>query len=293
MRALALPLIIKFYAPSRCDSPETAGILKAQLGTLVNREDNQRKFRDIESRLQSKGLILCSSPTRRATPDFDCLTSDSSENSDRGFGSGSGTSNLTSDRLNSMYDSLAAELRAKLNVQKRNTPLLLPPRDYDTVHRQRGNLNEIESRRCSNPAVVGQNGSGVQRTRRSYASREQESCGRSSGIGSADDNGSPIHDPLLESQPLQSSSDGKDKLIRHRLFPYHLETSRLKRQMLWFKWMLLLFINEITCSSSSYSYEFHFKSYKLHYGIYIIIMEWWMRKILILTHSHPKRPYSI
>ena len=204
----------------RCDSPETASILRSQLETLVNREDNQRKFRDIESRLQSKGLLSCPSPTRkdRGTPEFDCRTSDSSENSDRGFGSGSGTSNLTSDRVASLYDSLAAELRAKLNARKRNTPILLPPRDYDTMHRQRGNLSGIETRRCSNPAVVGA-GAGLIRNRRSYASREQESCGRSSGIGSAEDNCSPIHDPLLDAHPVPSSSDGKAKHFFPHAFP--------------------------------------------------------------------------
>ncbi|CAG7834648.1 unnamed protein product [Allacma fusca] len=196
----------------RCDSPETASVLKQQLETLVNREDNQRKFRDIESRLQSKGLLpSCHSPTKRdrGTPEFDCRTSDSSENSDRGFGSGSGTSNLTSDRIATLYDSLAAELREKLSARKRNAPILLPPRDYDTMHRQRGNFNGIDSRRCSNPAVVG-GASGLQRNRRSYASREQESCGRSSGIGSAEDNCSPIHDTLHDNHAVPSSSDDED-----------------------------------------------------------------------------------
>ncbi|ODN00302.1 hypothetical protein Ocin01_06379, partial [Orchesella cincta] len=186
----------------RCDSSETAAVLKEQLEQLVNREDNQKKFRDIETRLQSKGLLPCHSPTKgrdRGTPDFDCRTSDSSENSDRGFGSGSGTSNLTSDRIATLYDSLAAELREKLSARKRNTPLLFPPRDYDTIHRQRGNLMGIETRRCSNPAVVG--------NRRSYASREQESCGRSSGIGSTEDNCSPIHDALMENAAVPSSSE--------------------------------------------------------------------------------------
>ncbi|OXA44072.1 hypothetical protein Fcan01_21081 [Folsomia candida] len=205
----------------RCDSPETAAILKSQLETLVNREDNQRKFRDIESRLQSKGLLVSSgtstsssspvsSPVKAhahnssshnalrsgggsGTPDFDCRTSDSSDNSDRGFGSASGVSNIPGERIATLYDSLAAELREKLNTRNRNTPILFPPRDYDTVHRQRGNLLGIEARRCSNPAVVG-GGVGGRSNRRSYASREQDSCGRSSGIGSAEDNCSPIHD---------------------------------------------------------------------------------------------------
>lgn len=44
-----------------------------------------------------------------------------------------------------LYDSLAAELRAKLGGN--GPPLLLPPRDYDTVHRSKGNLTAIELRR--------------------------------------------------------------------------------------------------------------------------------------------------
>lgn len=44
-----------------------------------------------------------------------------------------------------LYDSLAAELRAKLSGN--GPPLLLPPRDYDTVHRSKGNLTAIELRR--------------------------------------------------------------------------------------------------------------------------------------------------
>lgn len=52
-----------------------------------------------------------------------------------------------------LYDSLAAELRAKLNGN--GPPLLLPPRDYDTVHRSKGNLAATELRRCRNSLIVG------------------------------------------------------------------------------------------------------------------------------------------
>jgi len=34
-------------------------------------------------------------------------------------------------------------------------PILLPPRDYDTVHRHHGNLTGIEFRRCLNQTIVG------------------------------------------------------------------------------------------------------------------------------------------
>lgn len=83
-------------------------------------------------------------------------------------------------RVATLYDSVAAELRAKLG--KNDVPILLPPRDYDTVHRQKGNLTGIELRRCLNSNIVGQNqnaksGSGGSR-------RIIESSGGSSGIGS-------------------------------------------------------------------------------------------------------------
>ena len=53
------------------------------------------------------------------------------------------------------------------------SPILLPPRDYDTVHRQKGNLSNIDTRRCLNQNIVGVN-----------ARRKLESSGGSSGIGS-------------------------------------------------------------------------------------------------------------
>lgn len=59
-----------------------------------------------------------------------------------------------------MYDSLAAELKEKLGMgtdsKSIHAPILLPPRDYDTVHRQKGNLAGIEMRRCLNENIVGE-----------------------------------------------------------------------------------------------------------------------------------------
>lgn len=76
-------------------------------------------------------------------------------------------------RITTLYDSVAAELREKL--RKKNSPILLPPRDYDTVHRTKGNLTGIELRRCMNTNIVGQNVVNKGRL---------ESSGGSSGIGS-------------------------------------------------------------------------------------------------------------
>lgn len=49
----------------RCDSVETATTLRSQLQILIDRPENQKKFREIENRLAAKGLL----PSR-------CLSSD-------------------------------------------------------------------------------------------------------------------------------------------------------------------------------------------------------------------------
>lgn len=74
---------------------------------------------------------------------------------DSSLGSDAGTSTRESDcseeqhspvdRPVHLYDSLAAELRAKLNGN--GPPLLLPPRDYDTISRSQGNLTAVDLRR--------------------------------------------------------------------------------------------------------------------------------------------------
>jgi len=59
--------------------------------------------------------------------------------------------------------SLASELRARLAT---GAPILLPPKDYDTVSRSRGNLHGIEERRCVNVDIVG--GDTSRRTPQTY-----------------------------------------------------------------------------------------------------------------------------
>jgi len=51
--------------------------------------------------------------------------------------------------------SLTSELRARLAT---GAPILLPPKDYDTMSRSRGNLSGIEERRCANVDIVGGGG---------------------------------------------------------------------------------------------------------------------------------------
>lgn len=116
---------------------------------------------------------------------------DSSLGSDTGTStreSDEGSEERISDDLSptqpTIFDSLAAELREKLNGN--GPPLLLPPRDYDTMHRSKGNLAAIELRRCRNKLIVGNTKQGV-------------SSRGSSGIGSD-------LAPSPERQEIQSSS---------------------------------------------------------------------------------------
>lgn len=118
---------------------------------------------------------------------------DSSLGSDTGTStreSDEGSEERISDDLSptqpSIFDSLAAELRAKLNGN--GPPLLLPPRDYDTMHRSKGNLAAVELRRCRNKLIVGNT-----TTKNGVSSRG------SSGIGSD-------LAPSPERQEAQSSS---------------------------------------------------------------------------------------
>ncbi|XP_028035292.1 uncharacterized protein LOC114246796 isoform X1 [Bombyx mandarina] len=147
----------------RCDSEHTAEMLYTHLQALIDRPENQKKFADIERKLQMRGAL----PTSKKPPDSS-LGSEVSRESDSGSNEERCVANL--------YDSLAAELKQKLSTGKKGlgkSPILLPPRDYDTVHRQKGNLNNIDTRRCLNQNIVGVN-----------ARRKLESSGGSSGIGS-------------------------------------------------------------------------------------------------------------
>lgn len=51
------------------------------------------------------------------------------------------------------FDSVADELKYRLQIEDK--PLLLPPRDYDTISRAHGNLEQINKRRCMNLNIVG------------------------------------------------------------------------------------------------------------------------------------------
>ena len=141
-----------------------------------------------------------------------------------------------------IFESLAHELKVKLENKKKVGPILLPPRDYDTIHRTRGNLVGIDERKSTNRLLVGQvvdrstindktlindrtqiikshlntsidtDGDRIEVKDSEYQTRS-ESSGMSSGIGSDE----AIHNSMTKSMSKSSSdkhtSNGNEKMI--------------------------------------------------------------------------------
>ncbi|XP_012270393.1 uncharacterized protein LOC105694368 [Orussus abietinus] len=170
----------------RCDSAATAEILGGQLKALASHSDNLARVTSTENRI-------------RNNPGSDGRSTRESESSE-----GSGELRHGIGQTATIYESLAAELRAKLGrgncSENDGGPILLPPRDYDTVHRHRGNLAGIEFRRCLNQNIVGGNTALDRGGTRSAAS---------SGIGSDSAATPPPYQPHhpLGSRPSRPSRD--------------------------------------------------------------------------------------
>ncbi|XP_033329526.1 uncharacterized protein LOC117222119 [Megalopta genalis] len=176
----------------RCDSVETAELLGGQLKALASHSDNLARVTSLEGRVRSN------------------LGSDGRSTRESESSEGSGELRHDPVQTTTIYESLAAELRAKLGRGNSGDndvgPILLPPRDYDTVHRHRGNLAGIEFRRCLNQTIVGGSTTVDRGGTRSAAS---------SGIGS-DSAATPppyqSHHPLgpRPSRPSRDSSSDDD-----------------------------------------------------------------------------------
>ncbi|XP_046980695.1 zinc finger protein 503-like, partial [Schistocerca americana] len=185
----------------RCDSVETASLLRAQLAALAERPDTLRRIAELEARLRSQGLLPpapgaaagAAPAPGHAHHGHAGGGSDGRSSSTRESDS-SGSSGQGQDRIASLYDSLAAELRAKLGSGggagggvggggAPRAPLLLPPRDYDTVHRARGNMAAVDLRRSA-AASAATPGKDATATGAASADAGGGSSGPSSGIGS-------------------------------------------------------------------------------------------------------------
>ncbi|XP_063852373.1 uncharacterized protein LOC135095455 [Scylla paramamosain] len=116
----------------RCDSTQTAALLRRHLAQLAGRPDHQAKLAAPSRHACTPAACRCR-PARPAAPrpPRRAQTAPPRAPPPRGGGgSGTGGTGGSGGGVSSLYDSLAAELREKLGG--RGAPLLLPPRDYDS-----------------------------------------------------------------------------------------------------------------------------------------------------------------
>lgn len=197
------PLTVQAY---RCDSVKTANVLHSQLNILIERPENQKKVAEMESKLSSQKCVQASQKKQVAPtgPDSTIRSKRESESSgSSSVGHPSRASSAEQSTMSTLISSLASELKEKIGPPvgslQGTAPLLLPPRDYDTVHRQKGNLSDINTRRCLNTHIVGVNATpnhleGATSLKPSaHAKGKFGSSGGSSGIGS-DHAPSPDHE---------------------------------------------------------------------------------------------------
>ncbi|XP_064653269.1 uncharacterized protein LOC135503589 [Lineus longissimus] len=146
----------------RCDSPETAARMVGHLSQLIDLPDHKNRLVKVEKELEQKGFVSGHSQGR---PPPQILHRDSSDSTNSGSdrvdgnsvipilngrhkagstgssgGSGAGSEGKEAPTLPA-YDSVAAELRDKLQRRNKQIPILLPPRDYDTISRSHGKVD--------------------------------------------------------------------------------------------------------------------------------------------------------
>ncbi|XP_076334130.1 uncharacterized protein LOC143238079 [Tachypleus tridentatus] len=196
--------LIHLYA-YRCDSIETATTLRNQITFLIDRMENQKMLGENETYLKARGIIF---PRRKLSSDGHSTRTDDSDQSDDFFSSDRDVLGRSRENTASLFDSVAAELREKLN--SRNTcPILLPPKDYDTVSRKQGKLQGIEERRSTNSHVVGINQRLKNDLMTKGQTRESDSSGKSREIHKALSLSIPTKTFLLENRGIDpcTSSD--------------------------------------------------------------------------------------
>lgn len=145
----------------RFDEAKTAALFATQMAAIV--EDNYDRIQKVEIDLAKRGEI----EDARVMPSdnqSDARTTDSAVGSASSSGSNEESSAFSNEDIDpdlqslrdvQPFDSVTDELKYRLQMADR--PLLLPPKDYDTIRRGHGNLKEVNRRRCLNLNIVGEN----------------------------------------------------------------------------------------------------------------------------------------
>ena len=190
----------------RCDTPRTAFTLAEHLTDIVRMPEHEDRIQSIEEQLTQRGEItprpknfinsydadsvVTGTPSTVHTHLDNSLDTLSDSNSDTqtptsGYGHGNeeDEEDPYQEEKEQAMESLANELRQRLG-NKAKAPILLPPQDYDTVRRFRGNLDlagtdEYESRKCKNEDIVGGTGSKEEMDRISREENGSENSGNS------------------------------------------------------------------------------------------------------------------
>ena len=191
----------------RCDSTETAQLLRGHLQQLLQRPQQQAKLSALEARLSARGVLPGGGNSSNSRGSDGASTGSSISSSGGGSGNGGGRG-PSGERMALLYDSLAAELREKLNVGTKGSPILLPPRDYDNPSsasgRPRAGAGGVG---VSKRGRTSSGGNALEMSRKLH--HQEDDSARSSGIGS-DDAPSPTHDREFGPPEHHQSSSGNN-----------------------------------------------------------------------------------
>ena len=140
---------LRSASSSAVSAPESRHGLRLPSEVSSTRDLSRDKSRDTS---KSTGMLLLTSTGHQRSQAQ--RSSSDGRSSTRTQGSdGTDDSNNSIARKEQLFESLAQELKVKLNPS--SGPILLPPRDYDTISRSRGKLSKIEARKSTNHKIVG------------------------------------------------------------------------------------------------------------------------------------------
>lgn len=196
----------------RFDTAETAAQYVRLLNSIITVHSDRTK--EIELNLASKGYI---NEPRVVDSDGTCDVRTDSGASTFSENSLPDINDIEPD-LQSLketlaYDNVTDELKFRLDAsRKEGAPILLPPKDYDTISRARGNMEHVEKRKCLNETIVGPNRprsrnrsdeSGIDVSSPSEDSEDRDKFTFSEKNGN--ENESPISSPPLSARDIYPS----------------------------------------------------------------------------------------
>lgn len=196
----------------RTDSVETASLLFTHLQQLINKPENQQKFEILEKKLIGQGLLpstkMMMEADQRSAGGTSPESSDSMhEQESKVTPSAYPTRDhvyMPNNKMTTLMEQLTNELSDKLK-SRQPQPILLPPKDYDTITRRHGDVHNSENRKSLQVNIVGPNAVHVTEEQETVdtvpaiSGRYFHERQQSSGLGSS----------LPESPPRQRAVDNK------------------------------------------------------------------------------------